>query len=86
MSESAKSLREAFDSAKARSDALNNTMDRNTDSYREDLAAAITGFLECQEAIRTLSLFSSNEILEDINSNDLQWVVDLGQGYIARPS
>ncbi|KAH2969417.1 hypothetical protein KXV49_005377 [Aspergillus fumigatus] len=48
--------------------------DSNSDSYREDVNATIAKFEECQRLVAQLSLFSSNEPLEDIATGDIQYL------------
>ena len=71
--EQSQSLRSLFLSAKERKALLESRGDTNTANYREDVNATIAKFQECQRQISILSLFSSNESLDDISSGDLQY-------------
>lgn len=42
-------------------------------STQKLVAEAISLFTECMQMIRTFSLFSANETVEDRSANDLQW-------------
>jgi hypothetical protein len=72
--EEPQSLRSLFASAKEQKDKLGSRGDINTEAYRDDVNATIAKFQECQRQISMLSLFSSNESLEDISTNDIQYV------------
>lgn len=66
------SLRSLFDSAKGQKNNLGSRGDTNTEAYRDEVNATISKFQECQRQVSILSLFSSNELLEDVSSGDLQ--------------
>lgn len=70
--EQPQSLRSLFATAKAEKSELETRPDTNTDRYRSDVSATIAKFEECQRLVDVLSLFSSNEPLEDISTGDLQ--------------
>lgn len=70
--EQPQSLRSLFTAAKAEKTSLESRPDSNSDSYRNDVDATIAKFEECQRLVGQLSLFSSNEPLEDIATGDLQ--------------
>lgn len=70
--EESQSLRSLFTSAKDAKTALESRGDTNTESYRDALNAAIAKFHECQRQIGILSLFSSNESLDDVSTGDIQ--------------
>ncbi|PYI15255.1 TOR signaling pathway regulator [Aspergillus japonicus CBS 114.51] len=67
-------LRTLFTEAKAEKTALEGRFDSNTDAYRSDVNAVIAKLEECQRLVSLLSLFSSNEALEDISTGDLQYL------------
>lgn len=71
--EQPQSLRSLFDAAKASKVSLESRVDSNSDSYRDDVDATIAKFKECQKIVGHLSLFSSNESLEDVATADLQY-------------
>ena len=65
-------IRTLFRSAESKHDVLETSRDSSSSTYRENLAAAIATFEECRQLADRLSLFSSNETLEDIATGDLQ--------------
>ncbi|KAE8149314.1 TAP42-like protein [Aspergillus avenaceus] len=67
-------LRDQFNAAKADKTALEGRLDTNTDGYRNDVTATIAKFEECSRLIALLSLFSSNEQLEDIATAELPYL------------
>lgn len=71
--EEPQSLRSLFDSAKEQKNSLGSRGDTNTETYRDEVNAAISRFQECQRQVSILSLFSSNELLEDVSTGDLQY-------------
>lgn len=72
MTESPQSLRALFDSAKAQQDAIFNPADESTSLGR--VSDVVEAFEDCHRLIGQLSLFSSNEEIDDIASADLQYV------------
>ncbi|KAH8425373.1 IGBP1/TAP42 family protein [Aspergillus melleus] len=72
--EQPQNLRSLFNEAKAEKTALEVRPDTNTDQYRNDVSATIAKFEECHRLVSLLSLFSSNEPLEDITTGDLQYL------------
>lgn len=75
--EEPQTLRSLFETAKAEKSSLEARTDKNTDQYRSDVNATIANFEECQRLVGLLSLFSSNEALEDIATGDLQYYFSL---------
>lgn len=73
--EEPQSLRSLFASAKEQKETLGSRSDTNTEAYSDDVNATIAKFQECQRQISILSLFSSNESLEDVSTNDIQYVI-----------
>lgn len=71
--EQPQSLRFLFAAAKAEKTSLESRTDSNSDAYRSDVNATIAKFKECQRLVALLSLFSSNESLEDVATGDLQY-------------
>jgi hypothetical protein len=69
--EQPQNLRSLFATAKAEKRALESRPDTNTDQYRNGVNATIAKFEECGRLVAVLSLFSSNEPLEDIATGDL---------------
>lgn len=78
--EQPQNLRSLFAEAKAEKSALEARPDSNTDAYRSDVNATIAKLEECQRQVGLLSLFSSNEPLEDISTTDIQYSYDIPSG------
>ncbi|OQE44988.1 hypothetical protein PENCOP_c002G08643 [Penicillium coprophilum] len=72
--EEPQNLRSLFASAKEQYRALGLRGDTNSETYRDEVNTAITKFQECQRQVSMLSLYSSNELLEDISTNDIQYM------------
>ncbi|KAF7591233.1 hypothetical protein BBP40_001838 [Aspergillus hancockii] len=72
--EQPQNLRSLFATAKTEKSALESRLDTNTDQYRNDVNATIAKFEECGRLVEVLSLFSSNEPLEDISTGDLPYL------------
>jgi len=72
MAEEPQSLRAVFSSAEIKRKELVSSWDTNTTSYQEKLQAAISQYQQCLQLTDTVAMFSSNESLEDISTNDLQ--------------
>jgi len=64
-------IKSLFAQAERRQQQVEQAHDRNSDAYRDDLAAAIENYEECRVLADRLSLFSANETLEDIATGDL---------------
>lgn len=75
--EQPQNLRSLFAEAKAEKSALEARPDSNTDAYRSDVNATIAKLEKCQRLVGLLSLFSSNEPLEDISTTDIQYSYDI---------
>lgn len=71
--EQPQTLRSLFTDARREKTALETRNDTNTDTYRSDVNATIAKFEECQRLVGALSMFSSNEMLEDISTSDLPY-------------
>lgn len=71
--EEPQSLRSLFELAKKQKASLDEALETNTAEARSSLNDAISKFSDCQRRIAQLSLFSTNETLEDINTRDLQY-------------
>ncbi|QKX58520.1 uncharacterized protein TRUGW13939_05644 [Talaromyces rugulosus] len=74
MTDQPQSLRALFDAAKTNKTSLEHSAEPTGDAYRDAVAATIAKLEECQKLIGQVSLFSSNEGLEDISSADLQYL------------
>lgn len=66
-------LRSLFTTAKDEKTALASRSDTNIDTYQDDVKRTIAKFHECQRQVSILSLFSSNESLDDISTVDIQY-------------
>src|SRR4051812_14147725 len=69
MDVSGSSLRELYSSAKRKEEEL----DSSSATHQEILQSAISAFEGCRELIAKLAVFSSNEEVEDISTQDLQY-------------
>ena len=69
MDVSGSSLRELYSSAKSKQEEL----DSGSATHQEILQSAISAFEECRKLIAKLAVFSSNEEVEDISTQDLQY-------------
>jgi immunoglobulin-binding protein 1 len=69
MDVSGSSLRRLFSSAKGKQEDL----DSGTTTYQEMLQSTISEFEECRKLIAKLAVFSPNEEIEDISTQDLQY-------------
>ncbi|KJK68467.1 TAP42-like family protein [Aspergillus parasiticus SU-1] len=72
--EQPQSLRALFAAAKSEKSVLESRFDTNTEQYRNDVNATIAKLEECARLVAVLSLFSSNEPLEDIATGDLPYL------------
>ncbi|PLN79161.1 TAP42-like protein [Aspergillus taichungensis] len=72
--EQPQNLRSLFAAAKAEKTDLEHRPDSNTDGYRNDVNETIAKFKECQRQVEMLSLFSTNEPLDDIATGDIQYL------------
>ena len=68
------SLRVTFGKAEALRISLEKTYDCNCEGYQTKLKDAIKTYEECKKLVAGLSLFSPNEILEDISSLEIKCV------------
>lgn len=75
MADEPQSLRACYADAESTRKALDSISDTNSDNYQENLASAIAKYEECVRIAAEVSLFSTNETLEDISSGDLQCVL-----------
>ncbi|KAF2083174.1 type 2A phosphatase-associated protein 42 [Saccharata proteae CBS 121410] len=74
MDQQPQSLRELFANAEVKRRDVESSYDSNSPAFQEKLSAAIATYEKCSEAVDRISLFSPNETLEDISSNDLQYM------------
>jgi TAP42-like family len=69
MDVSSSSLRELYSSAKSKQEEI----DSGSATHQEILQSAISAFEECRNLVAKLAVFSSNEEVEDISTQDLQY-------------
>ena len=77
--EETQTLRSVFSSAKEDKISLESRGDTNTEAYRDLVNATIAKFQECQRQVSVVSLFSSNESIDDLSTEDIQYEVLLTQ-------
>ena len=75
MADEDRSLRAVHADAEQRRTALENTYNSNTPSFQESLLATIDLYEQCLLIASRISLFSPNEVLEDISTVDLQYLL-----------
>lgn len=73
--EEQRSLRSVFNDAERKRLTLEGAYPGNSPSYHEDLAAALKTYEECLQIIDKISLFSTNEGLEDISTSNLPYLL-----------
>lgn len=74
MEDTDQSLREVFADAESARVELENSWDSNSTAYQQNLLAALAAYEKCLAIINKVSLFSTNEALDDVTTNDLQYV------------
>ena len=67
------SLNGLFNQAKAQQDELD-SLDPRSAKFKDTLQAIIDNLQACQQLIQQISLFSVNEEVEDISTQDLRYV------------
>jgi len=72
MSEGPQSLRATFTGAEKIRSQLEASYDTNAAAYQENLRQALSQYQQCLQLAEGVALFSPNENLEDISTNDLQ--------------
>ncbi len=65
------SIKTLFAQAERRKQEVDQAYDRQSTEYADNLAAAIETFEECRVLADRLSVFSSNETVDDIATGDL---------------
>ncbi|KAI9363342.1 TAP42-like protein [Zopfochytrium polystomum] len=71
-----RSLRSIFDEMQRRFQHLEDSdLSASDPKYQEEVSLAIIGCEQCAVLVRALSIFSSNELLEDINTTDLRFLL-----------
>ena len=74
MDDEPQSLRAIFTSAENKRKGLEASWETNTTAYQDKLKAAISQYQQCQQLTDSIAMFSSNESLEDVSTNDIQYV------------
>jgi immunoglobulin-binding protein 1 len=64
-------IKSLFAQAERKRQEIEQTYDRNSSGYHDSLATAVGSYEECRVLADRQSLFSPNEILEDITTGDL---------------
>jgi len=67
------SLKELYNDAKTHQDGLD-SLDPRSSAFKTTLQSIIDNLQRCQELVQQLSLFSTNEEVEDVSTQDLQCV------------
>lgn len=75
MAEQPTNLRSLYRQAESQRSELDNYPNTISDTYQQNLASAIASYEECLKLVHSLSLFSPNEDLEDLNSRDLEYLL-----------
>ncbi|KAI9756899.1 MAG: hypothetical protein M4579_003653 [Chaenotheca gracillima] len=75
MAEQSQSIRSLFNTAEQQRKALESLEDGNSSRYQDNLVTAVETYEQCRRVTHQLSLFSSNEGVEDISSTDLQYLL-----------
>ncbi|EPS41962.1 hypothetical protein H072_4026 [Dactylellina haptotyla CBS 200.50] len=68
-------LKSAWDKAERQRKDLATFTDYNSTSYKTAVAEALSTVSTCKDIINNLSLFSVNEILEDVSTSSLQFIL-----------
>jgi len=75
MAEESLSLQSAFTQAESKCAYLDHFSSSSAPDYQAALASTIGAYTQCRHIVDQLSLFSPNESLEDIASNELQYLL-----------
>ncbi|EME40960.1 hypothetical protein DOTSEDRAFT_178252 [Dothistroma septosporum NZE10] len=75
MADEPRSLRSAYAEAESTRSTIENSFDSNSETFQDNLLAAIQLYEQCIQIADQISLFSPNESLEDITSADLQYLL-----------
>ncbi|KFY21948.1 hypothetical protein V493_06970 [Pseudogymnoascus sp. VKM F-4281 (FW-2241)] len=68
-------IKSLFAQAERKRQEIEQTYDRNSTTYHDNLATAVGSYEECRVLADRQSLFSPNEILEDITTGDLPYLL-----------
>ena len=66
------SLKELFQKTKTQHDDLD-SLDPQSEAFKSSLQSIIESLEQCRQLIQQLSIFSKNEEVEDISTQDLQY-------------
>ncbi|RVD86473.1 uncharacterized protein DFL_004747 [Arthrobotrys flagrans] len=69
------SLKSVWEKVERQRKELATFTDYNSVAYKAAVAEALTTISACRDAINSLSLFSNNEILEDVSTNELKYML-----------
>ncbi|KAF2682136.1 type 2A phosphatase-associated protein 42 [Lentithecium fluviatile CBS 122367] len=72
--EEPKTIRALFLTAERLRNDLSGSYDLNSSTYQENLTTAIATYESCLKLAEQVSLFSPNEILDDVSSSDIQYM------------
>lgn len=72
MAEEPQNLRTVYNSAESKRRELDGSYNTNAAVYQETLLGAITAYEQCLKIADRIFLFSPNESLDDISSNNIQ--------------
>ena len=75
MADEDRSLRSVHQEAEQKRNTLENSFDRNSSAFQDNLHSAIQLHERCLNIADQISLFSPNETLEDIGTADLQYLL-----------
>ncbi|OTB08274.1 hypothetical protein M426DRAFT_317388 [Hypoxylon sp. CI-4A] len=75
MSEEPRTLKSVFQAAELKRLAIEGKYEADSPTYRDDLAEALKLYHECIQIISKVSLFSTNEGLEDIATSDIPYLL-----------
>lgn len=75
MAEETRSLRSVYDDVEKKRSTIERSFDSNSATFQENLLSAIQLYETCLSIADRISLFSPNESLEDIATNDLQYLL-----------
>ncbi|KAI9676283.1 MAG: hypothetical protein M1829_003112 [Trizodia sp. TS-e1964] len=75
MAEPSDNIRTLYTAGEKARKQLETYSESNTTSYQDLLTTALKNYEKCRTYSRQISLFSSNETLEDISSKDLQYLL-----------
>ncbi|PNS18848.1 hypothetical protein CAC42_5387 [Sphaceloma murrayae] len=73
MSGDSSSLRSLFESAEDQRRRLEQLPSTNADVYQDAVRSALTDYQKCLETADQVALFSPNETIDDVTSNDIQY-------------